>query len=221
MQDVQETRPDIKGVIGGFVSNPNFILVICGLMASFSFLMLVSFLALGWIDTTDNATSGIEIWMGSDGTLSIEKFGQTGLGSVRFIDRLLIVVPLGAITLMTLAGMIITRRMPTIQGLVSMVAVALFLFFFPFFWQNLSTNNWQSDLEKQKLESLEETYNDFYSTGEQKLFGLLVSVVSIAGLGLYVADRRGIFETVEYYDVSETERYEALAEGDVAEHENH
>jgi hypothetical protein len=158
--------------------------------------------------------------MGSDGTLSIEKFGQTGLGSVRFIDRLLIIVPLGAITLITLAGMIITRRMPTIQGLVSMVAVGLVLFFFPFFWQSLSSSNWQGYLEEQNLEALEDTYNDFYSTGEQKLFGFLVSVVSIAGLGLWVADRRSVFETVEYYDVSETERYEALAEGDVAEYEN-
>jgi hypothetical protein len=220
MEEIQETRPDFKRMIGGFVRNPNFILVICGLVASFSFLMLVSFLALGWIDTTDNSTSGFEIWMGSDGTLSIEKFGQTGLGSVRFIDRLLIIVPLGAITLITLAGMIITRRMPTIQGLVSMVAVGLVLFFFPFFWQSLSSSNWQGYLEEQNLEALEDTYNDFYSTGEQKLFGFLVSVVSIAGLGLWVADRRSVFETVEYYDVSETERYEALAEGDVAEYEN-
>jgi hypothetical protein len=68
---------------------------------------------------------------------------------------------------------------------------------------------------------LEETYNDFYSTGEQKLFGLLVSVVSIAGLGLWVADRRGVFESVEYHDVSETARYQASVEGDVTEYENY
>lgn len=204
MQDIPETKPDIKEMIGGFVRNPNFILVICGLVASFSSLMLVSFLALGWLDITGSTATGTDIWLGRTildfSTADAEK---SGLGAVRFIDRLLIVVPFGAITLITLAGMVITSRMPTVQGFLSMVAVALFLFFFPFFWQSLSTNNWQSDLSEQQWDELEATYEDYYSTGEQKLFGFLVSATSIIGLALYVADKRGLFEPTERYDTVE------------------
>ena len=218
--DVQEAMPDIKGTISAFIQNPKFIMVICGLVASLSFLMLVSFLALGWVDTNDSTISGMKIWLGSDDMSRLSQNTSSGLGSVRFIDRLLIVVPLGAITLITLAGMVITERMPTIQGLASMVAVALFLFFFPFFWQNLSINNWEGALEADNIEELVDTYKDFHSTGEQKLFGFLVSVVSMAGLGLYVAEQRGMLENIDYKAISETAQ-DSYQENDPAEYENY
>lgn len=173
-------------------------LVFAGLVSLLAFLMLVSFFFADWChsEDIDRSISAAGIWFGGNddfGSLDLENLSndEAGIGKVRGIDRLLILIPLGAITIIVLAVMIVLEKLPVERTLVNMVLVAVLLFIFPYLWQSLSTSQWRNYLET-VVENVDDSLDNFaeiYSTGEQKLLGLLTTMVSLAWLGLYMADR--------------------------------
>ncbi len=206
--------------VHSFVRSRNFVLVIAGLVGCLAFLMLVGFFLFSWFATNEDAATTIGdrsisaagIWFGGNddfASLDLENLlfeNKTGLGKVRAIDRILLIIPLGAITLMVLAVMIILGKLPLDQGLINLVLVALLLFIFPYLWQSLSTSQWRDYLESENVESLEDSLDQFsqlYSTGEQKFLGFLMVLVATIGLGLYVADQ---YQLLDKLAVAQTPR---------------
>lgn len=194
-----------------FVRNPNFVLIVAGLVGSLAFLMLVCFVALTWFGRDTNTISGAKILLGGNEifpTLGLVQIRDVDLGieyvtfsreggllNLRFIDWMLVIVPLGVVGLLVLVGMVIVEKLPVEQGLGGMTAIAALLFVFPFVWQGLSSSHWQDFLEDKKVAEVDKTLDamkEGYSTGEQKLFGLLLLLVSGAGYGLYVAEKQGL-----------------------------
>lgn len=226
-----ESKDQIVQRLGRFVRNPNFVLVMTGLVGSLAFLMLVCFLSLSWFGKEGNTISAVRIWLGgndsfpslgltrlTDEQLDIEFVAlsaEKGIAHVRFIDRMLFIVPLGVIALLVLVAMVILEKMPMEQALGSMVAVALLLFIFPFVWQSLSTSNWRDFLEDEKIGEVDDKLDqisELYSTGEQKLFGLLALLVSSAGYGLYVAEKQGWLGTGDGENLLKVEPFSSQEE---------
>lgn len=167
-----------------YIRHPNFTLVICGVVACLAFLILVSFAALSWVSSEASSTTALGLWLGE---------GQ-GFAKVRFIDRFLITIPLAALTLITVALLVILRRLPTDQGLVSLVAVALFLLIFPYIWKGISTNELRQDLPANvKISDI----TNLYSTELHTIFSLLAVIISTLGTALYFADQHGLLSTIE------------------------
>ncbi len=205
-----QSKRQIIRQIQHVVRHPYFSQMIVGVVGCLAFLMLVSFFALSWVGNEDGSISGMGIWTGGNEDVpslklqevevpgsKVAALAESGVSNVRFIDRLLIVVPLGAITLMVLAGMVILNHLPAGQGLGSIAAIAFLLIMFPYLWKGLSTANWRNFLEGHDLTGVDdymETLTDFYSTGEYTLFGLLILLVSVIGLGLFLAERYGVLD---------------------------
>lgn len=173
-----------------FVRHPNFALVIGGVVACLAFLILVSFAALSWVSSEGGSITALGIWLGgNDNFPSLAIGNEQGFAHVRFVDRLLILIPLAAIALITIATLVIMRRLPTDQGLVSLVVVALFLLAFPYIWKGISTDHWRGDLlDGVGIEELTALYN----TVPHTIFSFLAVVVSLVGTALYFADQHGL-----------------------------
>lgn len=129
-------------------------LVICG-----SLLMIITFIALPWIDSgvtlflspdeVPVQLTAFEVWSGSAqgtlGTLDLSKQAkhERGFGAVRWVDRSLILLPLAAILLTACALRYITLTAPSRRLLKWMVILSLFLFLFPYLWEYFSVMNWR------------------------------------------------------------------------------
>ncbi len=189
-------------------------------------LMIIGFFAFPWMDLTKisffgfdpswialgaNVDKGpleitaLELWMGrNDGenfTLDIENPGG-GFADVRLVDRLLFVIPVGGLVLMWLAWMVAVDARVRRPMLIGMAAVAVFLFAWPFAWEDLSNRALKDSYNQSMPSGAEEygmdfsglgaemitgIYSDTYSTGEQKLLGGLAVLACLGGLAVEFA----------------------------------
>ncbi|NDJ87200.1 MAG: hypothetical protein GYB66_15075 [Chloroflexi bacterium] len=188
-----------------FVRDQRFVLVLASVIGGLALLVLVSFTFFAWYGDDDDvgSISGLGIWLGGSDeipSLSLDNWqeGHAGISAVRSVDRLLIIVPVAAITIMVLAGMLVRKQMPATQGVLGMAVVALVIWLFPLLWQGLSTASWQNDLSdesnSENVESQLEVLTDLYSTGEVTTLGFLMVVIGSAGLALFAADQRGLLD---------------------------
>lgn len=207
-------------------------LVIATLVGVMAVLMIVGFFAFAWLDMTEMEFFGMrisdfagemdinegplkitamELWMGrnngEDFTLNMES-PTGGFADVRFLDRLLILIPIGALVLLWLAWMYGSGAMSPVTGAGSMVVMALLLLAAPFIWEDLSTreleNSFQDSLRSGEYEfdasddpfglgsvlggsMLTSMMEGMYSTGEQALLGGVAVLMSLVALGLEFA----------------------------------
>lgn len=103
------------------------------------------------VDPEGTTLSAMDIWLGSSDiipTLDLQGFvkGDSGFGAVRFIDRFLILIPLGGLLLVVIGGLYLSSRLDAKRALAYATMVALVLSLFPFFWQVFSTGQWRSYL---------------------------------------------------------------------------
>ncbi len=180
-------------------------------------LMLVAFFAASWVEAS-HAESGRdrrtawEIWSGTNSghkeTLDLRSPNAGGFGKVRAQDRVLILVPIGALLL----GLLAVRyafgdrvRLPILRGMstrttaIFLLIVALLLLLLPFIWQSLSTSNWHSALQDSNLADplvnhLLDELKATYSTGQQIAFALIALLAGIAAVALETPQVRAYFD---------------------------
>lgn len=167
-------------------------------LAVLAVLMVLSFFAMSWIETvkdsddSEKKVTPLEIWQGkNDGDDFTMQLGKNtpkgGFDDVRFVDRLLIIMPLlgMAIGLLTVFY-ILTAQAPR-AVLITIAALAFLFMIAPYLWDVWSSADWKSGLKDmgfkgnnidQAMESLTETQ----SMGEFALLGLLAFLVSLLGL---------------------------------------
>ncbi len=105
-----------------------------------------------------------------------------GFGDVRPLDRLLILVPIGAIILLWFAWMYLSQAMKSFTALTCMSILALLLLIFPYAWQELTQNDWENAVED----------NMTADTGEMDDWGLGEGLSS-----MYVSIFEQAFSTTE------------------------
>lgn len=180
--------------LGRFVQHRYFVIIVAGVMASLAFLMLVSFVVLDWyslqieiegIAVVDESRTGVGVMLG---TGENSPFG-------RVIDILLVLVPLSSITLIVLAALAITKRLPLSFALSSASVIALLMLMLPLIWQGLSTNDIKSEGDSNQ-EAID-FFTDGYSTEEQSIFGFLLLLLTSTALALHIANQFGLFSASE------------------------
>lgn len=160
-------------------------------------LMLLGFFAASWLENPDgDKLTAWELWIGKDDgeeiTMSLSTDAEGGFGDVRFLDRLLILIPLGALLLGALGVNYAFRRFINLSPRTTAIALlvtALILFLLPFVWQMWSTSNWRGDLKDldfsgDLLDNMLDTFTDTYNTGQQIAFGLIALLAGIAAVAL-------------------------------------
>lgn len=207
-------------------------LITASLVGVMAVLMIVGFFAFAWLDMTEMEIFGMrisdfagemdidegplkitamELWMGRNNdenfTLNVES-PNGGFADVRFLDRLLILIPIGALMLLWLAWMYGSGTLPPVMGAGSMLVLAALLLAAPFMWEDLSNreleNSFQDSLRSGNTEfdmsddpfgfgammggsMLTGMMEGMYSTGEQALLGGVAVLVSLVALGLEFA----------------------------------
>lgn len=157
-----------------------------GVVASLAVLLLVVFVAVNWyhIADADFSRTGLQIMLG----LNNEDFqGEDGFG--RSIDWLLLLIPLGSMTLLVVAAMVFTKRLPYAFGTSSAVGIGLMLFVTPWVWQDLSSNTWRADYDDTVVELL----TDGYRTALPMILGFLIFLFSSAAWLAFYAHQIGLF----------------------------
>lgn len=161
-------------------------------------LMVLSFFVMSWIETVEDTDDSekkvtpVEIWQGkNDGDEFTLHLGTSaprgGFDDVRFLDRLLIIMPLLAMAIALLAVFyILTAQSP--RAVLITIAVLAFLFMIaPYLWEMWSSADWKSDLndmgfQGDRLERTMAALTETQSMGEFALVGLLAFLVSLLGL---------------------------------------
>lgn len=93
----------------------------------------------------------MELWQGGNDnipTLDLANLleGKSGFDAVRSIDRLLIVLPLGAAFMLVVIALYVLGIVSPRRSLVVMLAISFLLLVFPYIWQVLSANAWRGYL---------------------------------------------------------------------------
>lgn len=204
-----------------------------GAMIVLGMVMIVNFVALSWIDSRDASlwTPGVQgvsrtaaqIWYGDNrgafSTLDLEKDSQgaSGFGSVRMIDRTLILIPFGAIYLILLSLRFLIFPKRSQKSLRVLAVISAMLFVFPYIWEAFSTFQWQNYLTSVPPErifgpygeglratfgnqALSELAGEFlalllYDTYEQKILGAIAFILSVLMLGGALAKPYRDFDT--------------------------
>jgi hypothetical protein len=188
-------------------------------------LMIASFFFAPWLDLTQisffgfdlGAMSGgfdvdegplkvtaMELWTGRNNgenfVLDVEN-PEGGFADVRLLDRLLILIPVGAIVLGWFAWMYVASDMNTLMTVGSMTVIAFLLLAAPYAWESMSNQQIEDDFRaSMDMEGSNELDLDFgamfggmfnpwkdaYSTGEQKILGGLALLACLAGFGAEV-----------------------------------
>ena len=184
--------------LGNFVRSNMFKMVIGGSLIVLGILMVIGSFAFSWVNEEASTTSAMTIWMGGNDnvrTLDLEAdIEDKGFGSVRFLDRFLIFLPIGALALITLASayMFFLKNLPwltPLRALLGLTIISCFLLLFPLIWESLSTNNWKnSELGAFVSSAL---FVDAYSTIEQQILGFLAFLIATTGLVLYMLNEQG------------------------------
>lgn len=176
--------------------------IVGGLALLMAVLMLVAFFAASWMETGQDRRTAWEIWSGTNNgqqeTLDLQSPDAGGFGRVRGVDRILILIPIGALLLGLLAvdyafrdrmQLSLLRRISIRTTATFLLIVALLLLILPFMWQALSSNNWRGVLEDSNLSNtladhLLDELTATYSTGQQMIFGLIALLAGIAAVAL-------------------------------------
>jgi hypothetical protein len=190
-------------------------------------LMIASFFLAPWMDLTqigfmgmdfsalsDNVDEGplkitaMELWTGRN---SGEDFAidmdhpEGGFAHVRLLDRLLILIPAGAIVLAWFAWMYASGDTNGLMTVGIMVVIAFLLLAAPYAWESLSSQQIEDDFKaSMQIEgdisgfdvggmfgTVFNIWEDTYSTGEQKILGLLALLACLAGFGAEVMSEAG------------------------------
>lgn len=134
----------------------NVLSVIGGIgVAIASILLIYSFFGLNWLGDGDFGISPFDIWRGIykdiefslDFAKAVE--GEGGFGAVRWMDRLLILLPFGAVIILLQLGFYMVNPSNRRRMALSMVILAVVLLILPFAWEQLSTQNWRGYIEGQ------------------------------------------------------------------------
>lgn len=207
--------PNVEAQIRKFASGPLYKPVIGGLVVLMGVLLIIGFFAFAWLvvdedqagDDEDRKVSPMELWVGELGdgekvTLDLEKSGDAdGFSDVRFLERLLILIPLGGLALVIIGGLFIAGRMGLGQALLILLLISLFLTLFPVIWGTLSNSNFRGKLEElqedsafsasdSEIDDIIEEFSDLYSTGEFSFYAFIAFLVS--GIGLFLLRFRGV-----------------------------
>jgi hypothetical protein len=176
-------------------------------------IMVVGFFVFTWMDLGISDVTAFQIWIGHDGNqpftldLSSMALGRTGFGYVRPVDRLLILVPIGALALAALAWMYASEALNPRVAVIVMTVLAALLLAFPYAWQEWSRDALAEDLDEQLFDELEFEANseweaelmeqfivelmrqsfiqgldETYSTDEQRILGWVAVGVCIFAL---------------------------------------
>lgn len=161
-------------------------------------LMVLSFFAMSWLelekDTDDSKkkVTPVEIWQGkNDGdeySLHIDKdIPQGGFDDVRFVDRLLIIMPLLGMAVGMLAIFYVLMAHSPRAVLITIAALAFLFMIFPYLWEMWSSADWKSGLKDlgfkgNRLDQAMEALTETQSMGEFAMLGLLAFLASLLGL---------------------------------------
>ncbi|HEX3052785.1 MAG TPA: hypothetical protein VHP83_19155 [Aggregatilineaceae bacterium] len=187
--------------------------IVGGLALLMAVLMLAAFFAASWMETEDgqDRRTAWEIWSGTNSgdkeTLNLQSPDAGGFGRVRGVDRLLILIPIGALLFGLLAiyyafgRLSMLRRISLRTTALLLLILALLLLALPFIWQALSSNNWRGVLEDSNLSNtladhLLDELTATYSTGQQIIYGLIALLAGIAAVALETPQVRA------YLDIS-------------------
>jgi len=186
------TIDQLRWVIGALV----ILMAVC---------MVIAFFTASWLEVLgEEKVSAWELWIGRhDGdefTLSMDEDAKGGFGDVRGIDRLVILVPLGALLLGALGVNYAFRRFWYVSPRTTAIAIlitAVILFLLPFFWQIFSTGDWRATLKDfglsgKILNTMLDVYKETfaYSTGQQIAYGLIALLAGIGAVALETPQTR-------------------------------
>jgi hypothetical protein len=152
------------------------------------------------IDEGPLKVTAMELWMGRNNgenyTLNLNA-PEGDFADVRFIDRLLILIPIGALVLAWLAWMYVTGAVQPTIAAGSMAIVAFLLLAAPLTWEDLSTRNLEHGLDDalglgylMDGSLIAGMMENMYSTGEQALLGGIALVVSLIALAVEFASQK-------------------------------
>ena len=180
LQKLQQRLP-VQG-LQKLAEHPLFERIVAGLLGSLATLMLLGFVAFNWYshNDLDVSLSGLEVMLGLGS--DAEPFG-------RIVDLLLILIPLGAITQITVASLTFLKHLPFNYALISMTVNAALLFTLPLIWQDLSTNAFRGDFEGEIFDLV----ISGYSTAEQFWLGFLSLLISMGAAVLMFGTQLGLF----------------------------
>jgi len=161
-------------------------------------LMVLSFFAMSWIETTNDTDDSErkftpwEIWQGqNDGdnfSLHIEKnTPEGGFDDVRFLDRLLVVMPLLGLTIGALTLFYVLLAYSPRAVLITIAVLAFLFMIYPYLWEMWSSADWKGGMKDfglngNDLDQAMEIQTSLYSMGEFAMLGLLAFLVSLLGL---------------------------------------
>jgi hypothetical protein len=163
--------------------------------------------------------TALELWLGSSDNMptldfqaqaEAETVDELGFGDVRLLDRLLILIPFLAGGLMLAGWMFWQKKLETLPAMGILVALVAVLFIFPYAWELLSNAAVRGDAEEQLegrlyenfttaeeeefIDGTVKTVSSYYDLGEHRLYAFLALLVTGGGLGLLVANRRGMLD---------------------------
>lgn len=141
-------------------------------------------------------------------TLDLDK-AATDKDTPRFVDNFLYFLPLTALFLAILGGLLLTHRLSTERGLFLILIIALFLFIFPTLYEAIGRLDWQgydqiqSIRNREQRKSVQEVLASFNSNEEMQFVGTLGLLVSF---GLWLSNwvvKRGLLQGGYYTDSQE------------------
>ena len=140
--------------------------------------------------------SALTIWSGGTDavpTLDLDKATAQEDG-VRFVDSLLILIPLWIIIMLVVVGLMVTNRLKLNTSLISLVFMALFLFLMTPTWEVLSILDFHgyeafpdaNPRTRTQYDAIVDNFNGFNSNSEQQI---LAGIMVIGILGLWIGRR--------------------------------
>lgn len=217
--------------LSSMADQPTYRYVVGGLLMAASLLAIVGFFVFSWMDfdhtkmlaamnnqrdeapllppeslnTTDYSLSALDIWLGSkDNAILDMESVQSGISSVRPIDRVLVILPLLAILVVGLVGLYMQGHLEARLAFGLILTLVLLINAIPPLWQLLSSADWEQYLQTQleaipnadstMIETLKDStlagLNSGYSYGEQTLLGGFMLMVSGIGLMTSIFTRK-------------------------------
>lgn len=190
--------------LGDFVRSNAFSAGVGTLLMFIGLIVLVMWVLVPWIegsslltDTQEDSCSAAELFAGREacqamGFIDIDMLfrGNTGFVSVRWIDRLVVVIPAAAIGLVVIGWSYASRRTDPFTAYFVFGIAAATLAGFPYFWEHYSGEAAsESELAQYisvgSFNLLKEFIETSYSVGEFKTIGIIAATL-VASAGMLV-----------------------------------